>query len=71
MEPIEEGLMRVMEALTEAAETGDNKLTLPVMEFIDSNTGAECALYNQDVSMFLLISTIVPDPSYLMMALSN
>ena len=71
MEPIEEGLMRVMNSLVEADKTGDRSLSMPVVEFVDRNTGAECGLYNQDLSLFLVISTVVPDPSYLMMALSN
>ena len=70
-EDIFDGLMRVMVSLEEADQTGDKSLSMPLVEFVDRNTGAECALYNQDLSMFLVISTVVPDPSYLMMALSN
>lgn len=46
-------------------------LAAPKGEYVDKATGAECAIYDQDLSLFVVLAMICPNPEQLGNALSN
>lgn len=46
-------------------------LAAPKGEYVDKITGDECALYDQDLSLFVVLAMICPNPEQLGNALSN
>lgn len=46
-------------------------LAAPKGEYVDKTTGAECAIYDQDLSLFVVLAMICPNPEQLGNALSN
>ena len=50
---------------------GTDAISAPQGEFTDKLTGEECAIYDQDLSLFVVLAMICPNPEQLGNALSN
>jgi hypothetical protein len=71
MEPIEDKMAKMMVRLEEAAERKDETIVAPQGEFTERLSGVECAIYNQDLSLFVVLATLYPNPDVISHALSN
>ena len=71
MEPLEDKMAKMMVRLEEATERNDNTIVAPEGEFTERLSGAECAIYDQDLSLFVVIATLYPNPDVISHALSN
>ena len=74
MEPIDEKLAGILTRMADEIEVlpdGTAGIGSPEFEFTDPNTGADCAIYDQDLSLFVVIATMSPSPQHLMTGLSN
>lgn len=49
----------------------DGTLAAPKGEYTDRLTGEDCAIYDQDLSLFVVLAMICPNPDQLQTALSN
>jgi hypothetical protein len=70
-EPIEDKMAKMMIRLEEAAERDDKSVVAPQGEFTERLSGAECAIYDQDLSLFVVLATLYPNPDVISHALSN
>lgn len=68
----EESIIDKCAKLNYRMETDEGKtLAAPRGEYTDRLTGAECAIYDQDLSLFVALAMLYPNPEHLNVALSN
>lgn len=66
-----ESIIEKVSKLNYRMENDDGTLAAPKGEYTDRLTGDECAIYDQDLSLFVVLATICPNPEHLNTALSN
>lgn len=66
-----ESIIEKVTKLNYRMENDDGTLAAPHGEFTDRINGAECAIYDQDLSLFVVLAMICPNPDQLHTALSN
>lgn len=71
MEPLEDKMAKMMVRLEEAEENGDQTIVAPEAEFTERLSERECAIYDQDLSLFVVIASLYPNPDVIHHALSN
>lgn len=63
-------LMQTMTTIAEAMDEGDTSLSEVERRFTDAD-GTECGIWNQDVTLFTILTSVIPDPAYLDVAINN
>lgn len=67
---LEDALMDTMQMMMEAMNDGDQTFNTAEFMFHDAD-GNECAMWDQDVTLFTIMTQLVSDPRYLRTALYN
>jgi len=70
MDTFAEYVMEQYKRIVGQLEQGDDRLSLPERQFTLQD-GTECAMYDQDITLLMVVMTMIPDPERIDVALNN